>query len=124
MMRVRPTFRHRGAWFAAETVIALTVVTILAAALAAAMTQHRRASQQLAESRADVRLAEQILAAMQSGEPPPAAPAGVNISVRRLDVPGDVTGSCAWASVRVTRSGRISELLGLVRADALKGAAP
>jgi type II secretory pathway pseudopilin PulG len=117
------SYRRRQALLTAETVIALAVVGILATALATTISHQHKASRRLAESRADMRLAESVLLAMQTGEPRPAAPDGVKISVQPADVAGR-TGpqDCAWAAVRVIRGGRTSVLLGLVRTDALKAA--
>ena len=120
----RPSSISRGrAFLTADAVLALAIVGILAAALAATLNRHHKASQRLAEARADVRLAEEVLLAMQSGEKVPSAPQGVKIDLNLLDR-RDAPDGCAWVRVGIARGPRMTELVGLVRADALKGASP
>lgn len=116
----RPTHLRRAGWFLADTIVAIIVVGILAAALVVSVRRQQRAADQLADSREATRFAERTLIAMQSGEALPPPPAGMSVKVRAIDSPPSPAKGCAWAVVTVTRStGRSSELSGLVRADAI-----
>ena len=108
-------------FMAADAIIALGVVTILATAMVVAVGRHSRASQRLAEQRASIRLAEQTIIALQTGQTPPAPPADMKVSVRKLEAKSDAPAQLAWANVTVTRGSHVTDLTGLVRADAVKG---
>ena len=109
---------------AMEAVIGLMIVAMLAGLFAVALTQHRKAAQRLTDTRYATRLAEQTLTAMQTGQPLPQPPDGVKLECARLPEPGDLPAGCAWAGVRVISGDRSVQLVGIVRADALKEAAP
>jgi hypothetical protein len=111
--------RLRAGWFTADTMIGLAVVLALMLLLGAALTRHERASQRLAESRESMRLAEQVLTAMQSHEAPPTPPAGVKCEITPLDT--DAGGKFRWARVSVTRGQRVQTLAGVVPKTSLKG---
>jgi type II secretory pathway pseudopilin PulG len=114
---------HRpGGWFAADTIMGLAIVLILAALLATAVTRQRKGTERLAESRAAARVAEQIVTAMQSGAAVPPAPQGMNIEIRKVEAPSQPSGM-SWVDVRVNQNGRSSNVIGLVRAEAAAAAA-
>ena len=117
---MRRRSRQRGGWFMIDTITALIIVAILLATLAAATARHRRTSDRLAQSRDAVRLAEQTLTALQTGQPAPAAPAGVIIRVRKLDTPTN-SPAVVWAEVTVMRGSQSNELIGMARAGAIAG---
>ena len=104
--------------------IGLAVVVVLTAALAISVTRSQHAAQRLADARAAARLAEATITALQTGGSPPAAPNGATVKVRRLDASTDLPPGSAWANVTVNFNGRIAELTGPVRADALKEGTP
>ena len=129
MPRRWPRRQHQSSssgYVLADAVMALGIVLILLAVLTAAVSRQRRGSERLAESRAAIRLAEETITALQTGAAPPAAPEGMSVRVRPLEVkPGGLQtpSGCTWVDVQVTyTNGRASNLSGLVRADAAKGA--
>jgi type II secretory pathway pseudopilin PulG len=107
---------------AADAIIALGVVAILATALAVSVSRQNLASQRLAEQRAGMRLAEQTILAMQTGQTPPTPPAEMNVSVRRLEFKGEMPAGSTWVTVTVKRGAHATELSGIVRVDSVKGA--
>ena len=102
-----------------DAVMALAIVLILLMVLTVSVDRQRRGSGRLADSRAAIRLAEETLTALQTGATPPAAPQGMNVTVRPTPPqPGvQAPAGSAWVDVRVTYgNGRSSTLSGLVRA--------
>jgi type II secretory pathway pseudopilin PulG len=100
-----------------DVIMAIGVVLILAGALAVSLTRRQAVSNHLADSRAATRVAEQVLTALQSGEPLPAGDAETKIAVKPVAGAADVAG-LRWVSVAVTRGGRAASLVGLARAGA------
>ena len=114
--------RQRGmrrGWFAADTMIGLFVVLVLIATLGTAVARQQRASTRLAEARASLRLAEQVLTALQTGDAPPAVPAGTTMTITPLDTPAGE--KLRWVRVDVVRGGRSQMLVGVVPVKNLKG---
>jgi len=105
----------------ADVLIAMTVVAILTGTLTVGVLKEQHAAERLAETRAAMRLAEATLLSLQSGQTPPAAPAGMSIHVTPV-TGGELPADCAWAMVRIEGRGYSAELTGVVRADGLKGA--
>ena len=114
---------NRG-FLMADALIALAVVVILTMTLTVAATRQQRASSHLADSRATMRLAEATILAMQTEQSPPPAPEGMTIRMRRATVGQQPPGGCIWAIISVARGAHRAELIGLVRADAVKGDSP
>lgn len=116
--------RTTRAFMTADVLIALVVVGILSSAVAVAVTRQGRASKQLAQTRAAMRLAEATMLSMQTGAARPAAPEGVKITIELATGGGELPKGCGWAVVRVNGPAQHAELTGIVRADAMKGATP
>ncbi len=106
--------RHRGGWFAIDTMIAIGIVAILIVTLTVAVSRQRRGSDRLAQSRAAMRLAEQTITALQTGQNVPAL-AGWTIKVQKLNTPTD-SPAVVWTTVIVTDGKSLAELIGVVRA--------
>ena len=109
--------RFRAGWFFPDTIMAIAIVAILLVVLTAAVTRQRKASDRLADSRDAMRIAEQTVTALQTGQSVPTPP-GVTLRVQKLDTASDVS-RCVWVTVTVTKGTSSRELIGLVRADAL-----
>ena len=116
--------RRRCGYIAADAIMALAIVLILATVLTVSVSRQRRGSERLADSRAAVRLAEETLAALQAGGTVPATPEGMDVQITPLRTPSELPApsGCTWVEVVVTWNGRSSSLAGVVRADAAKGA--
>ena len=121
-MRTQRTHRDRRGFMLMDVIVGLIVVAVLTVTLGVAVTKQRRASDRLGDSRESARLAEQTLTALQTAVPPPAAPEGATVSVRR-DEATKAPDGCMWAVVTVTQNGRSVDLCGIVRkgADAASG---
>ncbi len=104
--------------------MALAIVLFLLSLLSIAVARQRRGSERLADSRAAIRLAEETITAMQTGGSPPPA-RGMKVQVRSIPTPPHFTAPSGsmWVDVQVTYgNGRSSNLSGMVRGDAAKGA--
>src|SRR5689334_9555128 len=86
-------------FMAADCIIALAVVAILASALAVAVSRENLAEKRLAEQRACTRLAEQTILALQTGQTSPAAPDGVKVSVKKIEAQGELPTGMTWVTI-------------------------
>ena len=109
--------RSRRGIFAAETIVALGLIVLLGVLLATAVGKHHRGSTRLAESRAAVNLAEDVLTALQGGQPLPQTSPGTSFKLEKLDTASPVKGMI-WATVHTQVNGRAAALTGLVPASA------
>jgi type II secretory pathway pseudopilin PulG len=112
-----------------DVIMALGVVMILAGALAVSLTRRQAVSNHLADSRAATRLAEQVLTALQSGQPIPAGDAETIIVIKPSADSAGAAGAAdaagfRWVTVQVTRRGRSASLVGLARSGAIPATAP
>ena len=107
--------RRRG-FILADIAIGLAVVGVVATVLASAVGRTHTADQRLAEDRAASRLAEHVLLDLQHHQPPPTAPAGASITVRRTTDPAGGN----WAAVDVDLHGRRATLLGMMPGEAAR----
>ena len=101
----------------ADIIIALAVVTILAGALAVSLSRRQTVSDHMADSREAIRIAEQTLTALQSGQSAPISDEHTKIEVKPAAGAGDVA-ALHWVTVEVTRNGRKASLTGLSKAVA------
>jgi type II secretory pathway pseudopilin PulG len=113
---MRHPSRNRRGWFLMDAIFAMGIIVLLAAVLASAVSRQRKGSDRLAASREAIRLAEQTITALQIGQSAPTAPEGATIEILPISSPKEVPGF-EWVTIRVTRDGRKSELIGLVRAS-------
>ena len=86
-----------------DALLSMAVIVIIAAALAASTAQQRKAQVRLAESREAVRLAEQVLTALQSRQSAPTPPDGTDVRVFSLEC-DDVPSGWNWVTIRITRN--------------------
>jgi Tfp pilus assembly protein PilX len=111
--------RARRGWVFIDVVMAMILVSLIAAMLGVAADWHQRALRHLADSRSATRLAESAILSMQSGETPSqSGDAGVTIS--KLSDASDVPGK-AWVRVEATVGNRRSSLVGLVPQNVSSG---
>jgi type II secretory pathway pseudopilin PulG len=91
----------------------LILVAMLATVLAIAMNRQNRAQQKLADSRAAVRIAERVLADLQTSGKTAAADDDTRITIHRAEGAADARG-LAWAEVHVAFRDQQASLVGLV----------
>src|SRR2546423_1357088 len=104
--------RRRGL-FAMDAMVGLALVVMLSMLLAVAATRRDRAQRKLADSRAAVRMAEQVLISLQSGQAGPTASPTDAISILPVQS-GVLNGELRWVEVRVTHNGQTASLIGAV----------
>jgi len=118
-------FRRKSRGFMiADAIIAIGIASILISVLGVALTKQSRASAQLAQQREQVRLAEELMTALQTGAAAPVTPEGFKVNVSKMSGSPDVAPGMTWARVVVTRGAHTSELIGVVPAAAVKDASP
>jgi hypothetical protein len=122
--RLRHPHVHRRGFWLADAITGIGILVILTLMLANATKHYRAGSDRLADTRVAERLAEQTMLALQSHQPPPTSAQGDTIEIAPLDEKRDLPTGCTWIRVRVVHHDRASELLGVVRADAVKGDRP
>jgi type II secretory pathway pseudopilin PulG len=120
-LRIR---RHPRGFFLTDTIVGIGILVVLSIVLTAAIVQFRKGAVRLADSRSAQRLAEQTLLSLQSGQPAPTAAEGETIDIAPLTASEtrDLPTGCTWVRVRTTHNARAAELIGVVKADAVKGA--
>jgi hypothetical protein len=111
--------RARRGWVFIDVVMAMILVSLIAAMLGLAADWHQRALRHLADSRSATRLAESAILSMQSGQAP--SPSGdAALTVRKLSDSSDVPGK-TWVEVDATVGNRRASLIGLVPQNTLPG---
>ena len=99
-----------------DVTIGLIIIALVGVILAMAVGRQQRGLQRLAESREATRLAESVLAQLQTGGPMPPAEARQAVSVQ---VSGEqAPAGKVWAEVSVDVNGRRASLWGPVPASA------
>jgi type II secretory pathway pseudopilin PulG len=109
--------RRYAGFFMTEVIVALAIVTFVLALFTVAISRQAKGSQRLNDSRTATLLAEQTIAALQSGSSIPTAPANATVKVTPLETPSAAKGQ-KWASVDVKVNGRSASLVGMVPANA------
>lgn len=105
------------AFFIAEGVAGMALLTVAAAVLMVAIGRDGVASRQLSDTRAAVRIAEQTLSNLQAGEPvSEERSSDVTIEIRPL-ASAHAPQGFRWAQVQATVAGRTRFLTGLVPAE-------
>ena len=110
--------RRSSGWILLDLITGLIILLVLLTTLTAALSRHHRGEQQLADTRAAVRLAEQTATALQMGYTPPTPPEGESIEIVPLppsspaNEPKSPVGH-AWVRIRVTNRGRAATLVAL-----------
>ena len=107
--------RSRG-FFTVDVITGLILVAALAAALAVAAGQQRRAVTRLGDSRAAVHLAERAIASLQTGTPIPDPSADEKVVVEPLT--DEAPAGQRWVRVTATVRERSFDLVGLVPREA------
>jgi hypothetical protein len=100
-----------------DAVIALGVCSTLMVVIAATVHSEEKASRQLADVRAAMRLAEESLQRMQLGQPPASLESTDQLIVEPIE-PGREIHGFRWVRVSATHNGRTVHLIGLARLDA------
>jgi type II secretory pathway pseudopilin PulG len=121
-LRIR---RHPRGFFLTDTIVGIGILVVLSIVLTVAIVQFRKGAARLADSRSAQRLAEQTLLALQSGQATPTAAEGETIDIAPLPAASetrDLPTGCTWVRVRTSHDARAAELIGVVRADVVKGA--
>jgi Tfp pilus assembly protein PilX len=106
-------------WVFVDVVMAMILVSLIAAMLGAAANWHQRALTHLADSRSATRLAESAILSMQSGQTPPQS-ADATLTIHKLSDASDVPGK-TWVEVDATVANRRASLIGLVPQNTLPG---
>ncbi len=111
--------RNRRAFFMSEMGIGLAIVAAVAGALVVVIARQQRGSQQLADHRAAIRLAETTIENLRIAQPiaPPA-----DTTVEPLNDPSPLPDR-KWVAVHATVNGRSVVLTGLVPQAAAASAA-
>jgi hypothetical protein len=104
--------RCRRGWVFMDVVMAMILLSLVAAILSTAAGWHQRALRHLADSRAAVRAAESALISLQAGQIPPN---DSTIFLHKLTASSDVPGK-AWVEVDAKAGQRSASLIGLVPA--------
>jgi hypothetical protein len=106
-------------WVFVDVVMAMILVSLIAAMLGAAANWHQRALTHLADSRSATRLAESAILSMQSGQTP--SPAGdAALTIHKLSDSSDIPGK-TWVQVDATVANHRASLIGLVPQNTLPG---
>src|SRR5271168_3978959 len=108
--------RARRGWVFIDVMMAIILVTLIAAMLGAAADWHQRALRHLVDSRSATRMAESAILSMQSGQ----SPSDAGLIFHRLSAPSDSPGK-TWVQVEATVGNRRASLVGLVPQNALPG---
>jgi type II secretory pathway pseudopilin PulG len=103
--------RFRRGWVFIDVVMAMILVSIIAAILGAAADWHQRALRHLTNSRAATRLAESAILSMQSGQTP-SNRGEAGLTFHKLSASSDIPGKI-WVEVEAT--------VGIVPQNALPG---
>jgi|ERR1700678_2331059 hypothetical protein len=111
--------RARRGWVFIDVVMAMILVSLIAAMLGAAADWHQRALRHLADSRSATRLAESAILSMQSGQTPPAS-GDAALTIHKLSNSSDIPGK-TWVEVDATVGKRHASLVGLVPPNTLPG---
>ncbi len=101
-----------------DAIMGLSVVALVAVVLAAAVGQTKRASDKLAQQRAAMRIAEQVLTQLQTGQEPTVANDGVRWGAQILEVQQAVA-EHQWVRVSIEWQGQAASLVGLVPGKAV-----
>jgi len=109
---------HRRGFMLMDVIGGLILVATLATVLAIAMNRQNRAQQKLADSRAAVRIAERVLADLQTSGKTAADDDDTRITIHRAEGAADARG-LAWAEVRVAFRDQQASLVGLVPRQSL-----
>ena len=110
--------RHTRTGFAmADVIMGMLIVGVLWTALTMSVHQQNRISRQLADQRASMRLAMEVMEDLQAGRQP-AEPSAEEVTVKMAIVDETGPGGRVWVEVRVTHAERSAALIGLVPADA------
>src|SRR2546430_6567698 len=108
---MNPNVNKPRGFLIAEAIAALALLALVMVMFAIAMGRQQKVLNRGADSRAALRLAEQLLTAMQTSATPPAADAGNTIRITKLATPAD-SPTFAWVNVQITVNGRSAELIG------------
>jgi type II secretory pathway pseudopilin PulG len=111
--------RSRRGWVFIDVVMAIILVSIIAAMLSAAADWHQRALRHLTDSRSATRLAESAISSMQSGQTPSQG-GDSGLTFHKLSASSDFPGK-TWVQVEATVGNRRASLIGLVPQNALPG---
>lgn len=111
--------RFRRGWVFIDVVMAMILISLIAAMLGAAANWHQRALRHLADSRSATRLAESAILSMQSGQTPSRG-SDAALTIHKLSDSSDIPGN-AWVEVDATVGNRRASLVGLVPQNTLPG---
>jgi type II secretory pathway pseudopilin PulG len=104
-----------------DTMLGLALVAGMLVLLAVDLEQHRRTTGRLAQRRAALNLAEQVLTDLQAGRPAPSQDGGLAVRVAEVPSPAAAPKGGRWVEVRVTGPAGAQSLIGLVGASRAEG---
>ncbi len=114
--------RRRSGIILADVVLGLLIVAATGALLSTTISQHHKAAERLAGSRAAVRAAERVLSHLQLRQTPAASDHNLKWELRPLEAVAP--SGHAWLEVRVVHRQRSASVTGIVPAPSVQGGVP